>query len=302
MHTHDIPVIDILPVEAGAGGGVQRYWNAADPVLTHLFDALVCADRYIVDFCQEVCQRVLEQEEALRLSLRVVNQLSAWSDQTALIRLRYEDHYQWLLEHGFEEAIPQRFTSRFEHMLDSLSLPELVAVAAAHKWISHALCDYTLSQYWLLSQAQGTPGLLCRWEAVMELLHKSAFVDLANTMGLSGKLRRWAFDDADYHGTGMFSSQFRHGLSAAGSLRLNSLPGTLVKLYRILWAPGGGEAHVKRFRRLYLKKHDLCGEKRHQQLIDDWLINNKSNFVQLNENVIDSNYTHSMFAVRDRAD
>lgn len=294
MHTHSIPVIDILPVETGAV--VQRYWNGADPVLTTLFDALICGDRYIVDFCLEVCRRVLEGEQ--ELPLRVVEQLSAWSDQTSLIRRRYEEHHRWLLGHGFEDVISERFVSRFQHMLDTLSLPELVAVAAAHKWISHALCDYTLSQYWLLSQAQGTPGLLCRWEAVMELLHKSAFVDLANVMGLSAKLRRWAFDDADYHGSGMFSMQFRRTLSQSGCLRYSTLPATLFKLYRIIWAPSGAESNIKRFRRLYLKKGDLSGEARHRQLIDDWLINNKTNFVQLNENVTDSNYTHSMFAVR----
>lgn len=300
MHTHSIPVIDIVPVEADVV--LPRYWNATDPVLTHLFDAMICCDRYIVDFCRKVCQRVLEQDQQLLLPLRVVDQLSAWTDQAALIERHYESHHNWLCGYGYEEVIAEKFLLRFETMLDTLSLPELVAVAAAHKWISHALCDYTLSKYWLLSQAQGTPALLCKWQAVMELLHKSAFVDLANVMGLSAKLRRWAFDDADYHGTGMFSTQFRHGLSEAGCLRWNTLVGTLFKLYRTLWAPGAGEAHMKKFRWQYLKKNDLSGEKRHQQLIDDWLINNKSNFVQLNENVTDSNYTHSMFAVRDRAD
>lgn len=296
MHKHSIPVIDILPVETGAA--VQRYWNGADPVLTNLFDAIVCSDRYIVNFCLEVCERVLAQEQELQLPLRVVEQLSAWKDQSVLIRKRYEEHYQWLLGHGFEEAIPERFVSRFQHMLNNLPLPELVAVATAHKWISHALCDYTLSQYWLLSQAQGTPGLLCRWEAVMELLHKSAFVDLANVMGLSAKLRRWAFDDADYHGSGMFSMQYRRALRQSGCLRYSTWPATLFKLYRIIWAPSRAVSHMKRFRRLYLKKGNLSGEARHRQLIDDWLINNKTNFIQLNENVTDSNYSHSMFVVR----
>lgn len=301
MHSHRIPIIDILPLDEEVHGSTTEGWNAGDLVLTELFNALICCDRYIVDFCIEVAQRALEQEQEFALPMKVQQQLYAFVDQASLIRRRYEDHMQWLLAHGYEEFIPVKQTKAFRKMLTAWSLPDLVAVAAAHKCLSHGLCDYTLSNFWLLSQAQGRPALLCKWQAVMELLHRSAFVDLANAMSLPVKKRKWGFEQAERHSVSMFYLQYKRTLGKQGALRFVRILGTFYGLYKVFWSPKAVEAQIRRSKRYYVKAEDCDSKGRHKQLIDDWLVNNKANFVQLNPNVTDSNYNHSMFTVRDSA-
>lgn len=261
---------------------VRRYWNDDNAVRTHFFSSMVYADRQVIGFCIRVCEKVL-QSSACDIPEAVRQEVRAYVLQERLVLERYSEFIT--MQTGrmhYRDALKPDDIQRFHQQEEQLTLREQVLLAVAHKWMSHAICDYTLSNAWLLSGADAAPALMWRWQCVSELLHKTAVYNLLQGMGdVSQKEKRWAFSVADGHSRRLFWAQFLYFLRLDGCLKISSLPSVLRDMLRVQYAPGGFEWLQKRYRKAFIRKDSHPNDIIQDRIISEWMMNNNLNITEV---------------------
>lgn len=282
---HNIPLIDLDTSELSGAVGDGHYWNANNPVLTHVFNSLIVVDWYAIEFSLHVVSKVLQTEGAMNDEVRV--RLYAFQQQMLLSQNHALDHVQMLLNQGYSDKVRPLF-ARYTEIDErkDMTLNEAVALLNAYNWVSNTVCSYLLGESRFLSMAALKPATMFSWRMVMDAIHKHTSHLVCEQLGVSRKQRVRALWIVNFRVRRAFNAQLFHMLGKDGVFGCSSISRTLSELFQLFIAPFSGyEWRAARTSWLFIKYGGDPNKIRHGKIIKAFLHNYRPYIRQINPEV-----------------
>lgn len=287
---YDIPVVDLDVRHLIAEVGPERFWNAEDPVLTHLFNAIIFTEKYAIEYTQMVVSEILREYED-ELDVAVLKRLFAYREQAELSQKQNNEHLQLLRNQGYEDRLADSFALWHKAEMEDFDVQKAAARLNAYCWLSNSVCEFLLGSHWFLSRAALKPAVMFRWRSVVDAIHNRTGFLLCQAFGVRQIDRIAGLAMVDSRSKMAFSRQFFHMLKQDGCFRPKALPKTLKKLFILFFRPFSGyEWILLRYRLLYFWSRGNAEVLDHKSFIVDFLMNYQPYLRQVNPEVDDARF------------
>lgn len=299
-HKHKIPVIDLDFQRLEDGVGLARFWNAEDPLLTHLFNALLYVDKYVMQFALDLIAVAVDKEDSINPD--IYKRLQALRQQILLNARSNAEHLAVLTEQGYEDKVGHifdRYKVRGEQK--NLTMQQATSMLVAYNWLSNSACVYLLSRPEFLSLAAVKPAAMFSWRMVADAIHKetSFLICEALQVPLPTRVKSWIL--IDFKTKQAFLKQFLYMLKKDGCLRVGRLPKTCGQLFSLFFKPFSGyEWKLMRYRWLFYKYRGDASVLNDEKIIREFLHNYRNYVRQVNPDVNNLHFlSGSYFKVSD---
>lgn len=296
---YDVPVVDLDVRHLIAEVGPERFWNAEDPVLTHLFNAVIYTEKYAIEYTLSVVSEVLQEHKDLDIAVR--KRLSAYQEQANLSQKQNNEHLQLLHSQGYEDKVEAMFARWHAAEDRKPDLKKKLSRLNAYCWLSNSVCEFLLGNHWFLSRAALKPAVMFRWRSVVDAIHNRTGFLLCQAFHVRQHTRIMGMATADLRSKMSFARQFFYMLHKDGCFRLSALPVTLKKLFILFLKPVSGYEWLWiRYRLLYFWSRGNARVLDNRALIVDFLMNYQSFLRQVNPAVDDAAFFSGAYFQNER--
>lgn len=292
---YDIPVVDLDVRHLIAEVGPERFWNAEDPVLTHLFNAIIFTEKYAIEYTQIVVSKILQEYDD-DLNVAVRKRLLAYQEQAELSQKQNNEHLELLRNQGYEDRLADSFAHWHKMEMENFDVQKAAARLNVYCWLSNSVCEFLLGSHWFLSRAALKPAVMFRWRSVVDAIHNRTGFLLCQAFGVSHTARMTELVKIDLRSKRAFSRQFFYMLKQDGCLHSKALPKTLKKLFILFLRPVSGYEWIwLRYRLLYFWSRGSAEVLDHKSFIVDFLMNYKPYLRQVNPEVDDARFFSGVY-------
>lgn len=264
--------------------GPARFWNADDPVLTHLFNAINQLDWHCAGYMIAALERICDTQPDLPDELAA--HMRAYIAHLRLGESYNTEHLELLQQMGYSNAIPEKM--RFENVLpqEDMDNRELAALINAYVWMTLCVSSFLLGKQWFLLATAIKPAAVFRWRTVVETIHKGLLTAVVQQLEVDAGTRNKAWHKLQWPGMRLFTHLFYRLLKADGCLSSGYRRQSLAALYRVFIAPGNGYLWATlRFQQQYRKSAGDSQTINNAQTADDFVLNARHYLVQRNPEV-----------------
>lgn len=230
--------------------GPERFWNAHNAVLTHIFNVLNVMDKH----CNEFLLRVLERIQATEpnLSPPLKEYLAQYIHHLHETQKHTTEHVELMQQLGYDCTVAEGCRVDKGFAFDAMSNQQLLAFANAYSWMVFCVSRFLLGQSWFLSDTAAKSTVVLRWRWLIEEIHKGLLPALLNELGTPWRIRRWAWWSVNWRGNKLFAILFARLLKQDGCFSFEQLPRTSWMWFRIFMHPFTGFYRMTwRLMRLY---------------------------------------------------
>lgn len=295
---HHLPIVDLHLRDFASDIGPARFWNAEEPVITHLFNAIIYTDKYTIEHDLEVVQAWLSMNDREGDS-DLFERIQAYQDQLLLSQKHNQDHIDTLTEMGYEDRVAPLFEKN-RATRRAMDPEQFVRVHAPHfnaySWMSKMVGGFLLDRHWFLSMAAQKPAIMFRWRMIVDNIHANASYALCESMQVGFLERTSAFVRCSHLSEYAFTKQFLYMLRKDECFARADVIDTLKRIFAIFFRPSGGFywanwSYLIRFIR-HSGNADRLDQRAH---IADFLLNYRQYIEQLNPNVDDTKFYSATF-------
>lgn len=297
---HEVPRVELRMEPLVREVGPERFWNAHNPVLTHIFNTLNVLDGHCVDFLVLALERVCGNEPDLPEEL--VAHIGIYIDHLRKGQRSMAEHVELMRQLGHEAVIPDACRLDRAYSLEKMSSAQLVALVNVYSWMTFCVSRFLLSTSWYLAATAAKPAVVLRWRWLIEEIHKGLLPALLAQLGAPAAVHRKAWWSVNWSCNRLFVHLFYQLLKADGCLALRQLPGTLRLIYRVFLHPLRGFYRSSlHFMRLHSRSAGDSTAIKSEKRMDDMLLNAQLYIAQLNPEVDNRAFFSGRF-FRDKRD
>lgn len=278
---HDIPIIEINVRDLVADVGPAQFWNAEDPVLSHLFNAIVFVDKAAVDYTLWVVDKVLEENDKLDANLH--KRLWAYREQAKIRQKQNQEHLDLLLSQGYKDTVTPFYERKLQEEMAAFDMQHATAKLNSYCWLSNSVCEFTLASHHFLSMAAVKPAITFRWCGVIDAIHNGTGFLLCEAFKVPFLKRMRGLLSVDVQSKTAFLRQFFYMLKKDNCFTWKKLPTTIKKFWELFVMPFSGYEWVwLRYRLAYLKSNANGTSLDHRGHVLDFLTNYRQYVEQVN--------------------
>lgn len=279
-----IPLVELRMEPLIREVGPARFWNADDPVLTHLFNAINQLDWHSAGYMIAALERICDTQPDLPEGL--VAHIRAYLVHLRLGEQYNAEHLELLHQLGYSNSIPEKL--RFENVLpqESMDNRELAALVNVYGWMVLCVSSFLLGKQWFLLATAIKPAAVFRWRTVVETIHRGLLTAVMQQLDVDAGTRNRMWNRIQWPGMRLFMYHFYRLLKADGCFSSGRRRATVSDLYRIFVAPGKGYLWTTlRFQQQYRKTAGDSATIDNAQTADDFVLNARHYLEQLNPEV-----------------
>lgn len=280
----EVPQVELRMEPLVREVGPERFWNAHNAVLTHIFNTLSVLDRHCLVFLIQALERVCEEGTALSEELVAHTELYIRHLKSGLEKS--EEHVELIRQLGYDVSVSEAYRFITIYPPEKLDVRQLAALVNVYSWMTFCVSRFLLSQPWYVASAAAKSTVLLRWRWLIEEIHKGLLPELLKQLGGGAAVRRKAWWSVNWNGNRLFALLFLRLLKADGCFAPGQLFATLAMMYRVFLHPVRGFYRTTwQFMRLYQRNTADSSVVPGEQMIDEVLLNAQLYIAQMNPGV-----------------